>query len=414
MYSIKVIKFLEPKKLILSGLFLWLFLYIFSPFSFVENISFNYYLFILLNILFFLIGNLLIGSRIKPYPINRAKSVKLFYLFFWIALFGILFKLTDNFFIREINFNASAFENRELLEQGGGNIIGIIGSVLSPLSFYVLFLYFKYKIKTNKIIKVIAMTMPFVQVIYAIAIGSRSSIFVTILFVCIFLLILNKFKLNFKKGVLYFASLIGFLFFLQNIFFSRTLDYVEESVLKEHVLDLSAFNDMVYTDKKFNDYVINNNNYIGNVLFNYSILTKYYLHGMLELNHLINNFNKNHTYGGYTFLMYKRILYKIVGKKADLSSYTTIMPRNGIFTSFLGPIFVDFGWFSPIFLLAFGVYSKKIHNRLISNDDSAVLLCVYLSLVILFFPVFNFISGAKGLYILTSFLLIKPLSKIKS
>ena len=134
---------------------------------------------------------------------------------------------------------------------------------------------------------------------------------------------------------------------------------------------------------------------------------------MLELNHLINNFNKNHTYGGYTFILYKRILYKIIGKKADNTNYATIMPRNGIFTSFLGPIFVDFGWFSPIFLLLFGVYSKKIYSRLISNDDSAVLLYVYLSVVILFFPVFNFISGANGLYSFTSFLLLKPITKIK-
>ena len=134
---------------------------------------------------------------------------------------------------------------------------------------------------------------------------------------------------------------------------------------------------------------------------------------MFELNHLINNFNKNHTYGGFTFMLYKRILYKIIGKNADTSRYATIMPRNGIFTSFLGPIFVDFGWFSPIFLLLFGAYSKKIYNRLISNDDSAVLLYVYLSVVILFFPVFNFISGANGLFIFTSFLLIKPITKIK-
>ena len=56
---------------------------------------------------------------------------------------------------------------------------------------------------------------------------------------------------------------------------------------------------------------------------------------------------------------------------------------------------------------------KKGHNRLISNDDSAILLYVYLSVVILFFPVFNFISGANGLFIFTSFLLIKPITKIK-
>ena len=413
MYNIKVIKFLEPKKLILSGLFIWLFLFVFSPFSSVENIGINYYLFIFINILFYLIGTLLIGTRIKPHPINKAKSIKLFYLFFWIALFGVLFKLTDKFFIRGVNFDLTAHENRDSLEQGAGNIIGIIGSLLSPLSFHVLFLFFKYKINTNKIIKVVILIMPFIQVLDALAIGSRSSILVTILFVVLFLLILNKLKLNFKKGILYFSLFIGFLFFLQNIFIKRTSDWVDESFIKEHTLELSGFNNMLVTNQEFNDFTINNNNYIADMLFVYTLTTKYYLHGMIELNHLINNFNNNHTYGGYTFILYKRILYKIIGKKADNSNYANIMPRNGIFTSFLGPIFVDFGWFSPIFLLLFGAYSKRIHSRLISNDDSAVLLYVYLSVVILFFPVFNFISGANGLYIFTSFLLIKPITKLK-
>ena len=413
MYNTRIIKLLEPKKLILFGLFSWLFLFVFSPFSSVENIGVNYYLYIFINILFYLIGTLLIGSRIKPHPINRAKTIKLFYLFFWIAVFGVLFKLTDKFIIRGVSFDFTAHENRDSLEQGAGNIIGIIGNLLSPLSFHVLFLFFKYKINTNKIIRVIILIMPFIQVLDALAIGSRSSILVTILFVVLFLLILNKLKLTFKKGVLYFSLFVGLLFFLQNIFIKRTSDFIDESVLKEHALELSGFNYMLHTNKEFNDYTINNNSYIGNILFTYTLTTKYYLHGMLELNHLINNFNNDHTYGGYTFVLYKRILYKIIGGEADNSTYGTIMPRNGIFTSFLGPIFVDFGWFSPIFLLLFGVYSKKIHNRLISNDDSAVLLYVYLSVVILFFPVFNFINGANGLYIFTSFLLIKPITKLK-
>ena len=161
MYNIKVIKYIEPKKLFLSGLFIWFFLFIFSPFFSVENISISYYLFVFINILFYLFGTLLIGTRIKTYPINRSKSIKLFYLFFWIALFGVLFKLTDKFIIRGVNFDLTAHENRDSLEQGAGNIIGIIGSLLSPLSFHVLFLFFKHKINTNKIIKVIILIMPF-------------------------------------------------------------------------------------------------------------------------------------------------------------------------------------------------------------------------------------------------------------
>lgn len=413
MYNLRVIKYLEPKNLILRGLAAWLFLFVFSPFSAVESIGINYYLFIFINILFYFIGTWLIGTRIRSYPVNRSKSVKLFYLFFWIALFGTLLKLTDKFFIRGVSFDVTSFENRDTLGQGAGNIIGIMGSLLCPLSFHVLFLYVKYNISTRNIIRVVLLSMPFIQLLDSLAIGSRSSILVTILFLVLFLFILNKLKLNFKKGIIYFGLSIGLLFFFQNIFIKRTSEFVDESDLKEHTLELSGFNDMLVTNEEFNNITINNNDYLGDILFVYCLTTKYYLHGMLELNHLINNFNENHTYGGYTFELYKRILYKMTGQKADNTNYATIMPRNGIFTSFLGPIFVDFGWFSPIFLLLFGVYSKKIYSRLVSNDDSAVLLYVWLSVVLIFFPVFNFIMGANGLYIFTSFLLIKPISRLK-
>tara|TARA_B100000767_G_C19771713_1_gene540397 strand:- start:2958 stop:4199 length:1242 start_codon:yes stop_codon:yes gene_type:complete len=411
MYNYNIVKKLEPKKLILYGLFFWLILFVFSPFSLNQSPSLNWYIFIFLNVIFFLIGASVFHQRRKKYQIDRYKINKLFYLFFWIALLGVSLKLFDKFFIRDISFGTSVFENRDLSSLKSANIIGIIGSLLSPISFYTFFLFYKYKIKLTKIMKIIVLAMPFLQVIDSIAIGSRSALLVTVIFILLILLILNKIKFSFKKNIIYFSMFLSLLFFMQYIFIERTREFIDESDIKSFPMEESVFNFTLKTNDEFQNYVKENNNIISNLLFSYTLSAKYYLHGMFELNYLINNFKHEHLYGEFTFSLYKRIFYKAIGRKYN--THYNIMPRNGIFTTFLGPIFIDFAWFSPLFLFILGGYCKRVHNRLILNDDSSAMLYIYLASVILFFPVFNFISGVGGLYIFTSFLSINFITKLK-
>ena len=78
-------------------------------------------------------------------------------------------------------------------------------------------------------------------------------------------------------------------------------------------------------------------------------------------------------------------------------------PRTGVYTTFFGPIFIDFGWFSVVFIFFFGVFQKLIYNKIVQGRFQFIPLLFYLLIINFFMPVFNFINGAQGLYNLISF-----------
>ena len=225
MYNEKVVNFLEPKKMMLLGLGFWFMLFLISPFTPREKFSYDSYIFIFLNIICFQIGSLLVVRKKMKFHNTRKVIIKYFSVFFYLALLGVSLKIYDSFFIRDISFSSTSFENRESSIIGAGNVIGILGSLLSPISYYVLFLMLRYEIKFSKMRKYIIILLPFVQVLDSFAMGSRSSLFVVFLFFAIILILLNKIKFSFFKTILY-SSIVFFVFLLmQYIFIQRTKEF---------------------------------------------------------------------------------------------------------------------------------------------------------------------------------------------
>ena len=411
MYNQKILKSLNPRRILLYGVLIWFILYLFSPFKPSQELSLSWYSFIFLCFGLFYFGTIIpFNLKIKRRNYHE-KIYRLFYFLLVLTLIGVNLKLYDRFILRGIDFSISAFDNREVSNDAAGNIIGILGSLLSPLSFHLLFLYLKYKMKFTRLIRVIIWFLPLIQIIDSIALGSRSQIFFSFIFIFLTLVVLNRISVNFKNSLKYISLFVLFTGIMQYLFIERTKEFIDEKKLKQTVLEDSAFNYTIKTSDKFHNYVLSRNDFFGDMLFTYSVTLKYYLHGMFELNYLMEKFTNKNTYGGYTFNLYRRMINKIFNIKN--STYDNILPRTGIYTSFLGPIYVDFSWLSPLFMFILGVYSRITYRKLVFQDDSVFTLYIFLAIVIFFFPVFNFIYGAGGLYYFTSFLLIKPLSIIK-
>jgi hypothetical protein len=83
----------------------------------------------------------------------------------------------------------------------------------------------------------------------------------------------------------------------------------------------------------------------------------------------------------------------------------------GVFTSFFGPLWMDFGWLGPLFLLFFGAFSKKISLLARSGRLEALPLHSFFMVVIFFMPVVNFMISATGMYIINALLIFFLISK---
>lgn len=403
-------KLYPPRKLFLLSMFLWIVIYISSPFTPIQKLNLEWYFFVFICALSFIIGTLLIKNLKYQFKIDKTVTLTKFYKFLILALSGLVLKIYDRFIIRGISFNNLGLENRELSELGSGNFIGMLGSLLAPLSYYTFYLLLKENYPIKKYLKFLIFTLPLLQILDTLALGSRSAFFIVIALTFCILLSHNKLNFKLKNAFKFLIIITGILILLQVIFLKRTSEFIDEKDLKYTVMEMSGYNYTLETGQSIKNYIYANENTVSSILFTYVITTKYYLHGLFELNTLILDFDQPHQFGGYTFLLYNRLISKLTGNKLDESIFH-IMPRNGIYTSFLGPIFVDFGWLSPLFLMIFGAFCQISFNKFILGRNEYAMIYVYLSVVIVFFPVFNFISGANGLYTFSSFLFIRLLTK---
>jgi hypothetical protein len=80
--------------------------------------------------------------------------------------------------------------------------------------------------------------------------------------------------------------------------------------------------------------------------------------------------------------------------------------RPGVFTTFFGPLWVDFGWWGIFVMLAFGAICKFCARQARAGTLTMMPLYSYLCVVVLFMPVVNLIVSAQGMYIINAFLLI--------
>ncbi|WP_139181002.1 hypothetical protein [Winogradskyella thalassocola] len=192
-----------------------------------------------------------------------------------------------------------------------------------------------------------------------------------------------------------------------NLFITRTTDFTgsDEKSIK-HILTKANYNFTIEPTTATKESIINSDSkiyqssYLGTINF-----VQYYLHGMYEFGYLYNNYSSDHHYGAYTFNIFAKFLNIILGTEIDLEKIQASPPRTGVYTTFFGPIFIDFGWFSLVFMFFFGVFQKSIYNHVLRGRIQYVPLLFYFLIINFFFPVINFVNGAQGLYTMSAFIL---------
>jgi oligosaccharide repeat unit polymerase len=148
-----------------------------------------------------------------------------------------------------------------------------------------------------------------------------------------------------------------------------------------------------------------NSNVVSAISFAYLNLSQYEVHGLFEFSYLYNNFHGPHTMGADIFSVFYKLaafLFRLPGFENEVSAAE---PNSGVYTTFFGPLFIDFGWFGPILMLFFGIAVQRLWVLLRRGVVEVVPLYLYLAVVLFLAPVVNMISGAEGLLTISSFAL---------
>ena len=107
-----------------------------------------------------------------------------------------------------------------------------------------------------------------------------------------------------------------------------------------------------------------------------------------------NKFPK--AYGVYSF----NPIFKLTNRLGVTNkSLNTIKnhPRDYVYTSFYGSLFIDFGWFALIPMFLLGLFQRWVYSLTTVNIIAKVFFVILLS-INLVMPIFNILSGT-GLYL---------------
>jgi hypothetical protein len=417
----KFLKNIHPDKVIIISFAIWLGLFIVSPLK--VNIELNWaaYLFVLFSFLSFFAGGFIYNSqkkkKAKPgIELNAyvAKQYrKIFNYLIAIASIGLLLKLVDRFALRGISIDADFGTNREIMEAAGGNPIGILASFLAPFCYFPLFYLFKYKFKIGVFKKFLVYFLFIGQIFDSLLLSSRSAIFINIVFLLLYLLYFKKIKITVKSTFRFGLVALAFIALMSYIYLERTKTFAGDNAY-DLILYSSNFNFSITSNNSFLEYFNAASSSLKAILVTYITTVQYFVHGMFEFSYVYDNFNEaNHSFGQYTFVTYYRFLSIISGTQFNVNNLLALSPRVGVYTTLLGPLYIDFGWFNLIFMFLAGFSVRRIYHKAMMGVDWAVVMYFYFFIVLAFWPVFNFINGAGGIFILTSIVLLSFITKIK-
>lgn len=403
----------SPYSIFLSGIALYIFVLIINPSepNYWGNLEGWSYVFLsFISILFGIaVGSRKIIFEQKTIKLNEDIHYLKKYSFFIlsIAFIGVLFQYIDRFIIRDAIFSLDEiFYNRLVVEESGSNIFSIFAALFSPfifLSFFYFYLLKKIKILSKNWLILISLMIIFV-ILSNLFLGSRSVIFVYLTLISGTILITNKLTIRPIKAISYFVLsffalmvINGLLFSLRSEAFGMDAYTIIESTASSYFFNIDqGLIDTIY-NIRFNNFIFYNF-YLGIINF-----AQYYIHGLFELFYLVENFDtKNITYGSNNFFIFLK-LFAIIKGDLILSSSEPI--RTGIFTTFLGPSYYDFGFLGGIFFsFIIAYFFGKIYIKIIDeNKISLIPLYLYLAIIFFFASTVSFFVSAQGLYFIVAF-----------
>ena len=329
-------------------------------------------------------------------------SSKTLFLVNALAILGISLRIYDRFFVRGIDL-FGWFDDRELLMEQGGNIFATLGGIFYPFCYLGLFLATSGPRQSQSKLLILFSTILFFYPSFDAIISSSRSVFVfNLIFYILILIYRERLRFRFFHLALISISAVGIFIFLGHIFLTR-LSAMEISFL------FSAYNSVYAFTVKPSPYIIEMiRNSDGGFLYLLMVawlhISQYLIHGIFEFGYLYHNFVGNHQYGAMQFWIYLKAMYLLMDEPVS-NDFMLVIPRTGTFTTAFGPVFIDFGILSPIFLFLLGVGSRLLYQKSLSKSEAYIPLYFFVVIFIILSPMINLFVSAHGAYVLVALLL---------
>ena len=392
----------RPENVLFLGIGLYLTVFFLSPLDVLVPIEVGSFVYI-----FFTVMTLVLGSRLADYirlarlyqvpamQLKRKES-QLFWAMLFLGGFGNLLRLVDKYLLRGVG-GLSGLEAREVLIESSAGPLSLIGGVLYPFGYLPIFILLGSKVLPLTRWKLsLAVFIFLIPAIDALALFSRSFMLVALAMVYFGTSItLYQGRVFPRKLLLYGVGCLAFVLAMSILIFNMRLDEmsldISYSVFSSGYAYTVAPNTSVQT-------ILDEGGYWLGLL----PIAQYYLHSIPEFQILWSmNETQSFSWGGLLFAPYVKFL-AIFGIAAEPDLFE-LFPRVGVFTSFWGPLWVDFGWLGPIMTFFFGMFARVLARSARAGHVGSYPLYTYFCIVLFFMPVANFGISAQGMYVINAF-----------
>lgn len=359
----------------------WTFVFALAPIDprWSENIS--GYLLILLGVAGLLLGaKLPEASGLKPAHVAISETACRRALTICVALgfLGLAFKVYDTLFLRNVDFTQNTAVAREQLGRGETSVMSVIAAALLPFGNAALLL--GWLARQQGIIKNISVSAWLVAAapgVFSVLVGSRSSLLIFAFLILAAYLNLAP-RINLWRVVVIALAGVGAVSIFATIFVSR----VEVSGMTMLMAARYSAYTQVVPLQPWAMAVIDEGGEFGPLIAGYASILQYFTSGIFEFLYLVELKQGDFAGGSYTLFFIPKVLGLITGggfeaRLADMSN-EILNPRTGVFQTFFGPLYIDFGYFLPIACGVFGAIAGFLRLAVLRGNIFAFPLYVFM------------------------------------
>ncbi len=403
LYNYKFIDRIQPAKVAIGGLCFYLAVFLLTPAHVSIHLSVFPFIYILLCYVSFIAGTVVIRFKKKdtrpnlfPEQYNAA-----FYLSLILAVAGIALRLYDRIHTRGASFAMNMYENRSALDEQSSGSLSALASVLFPLVYFNYF-WMQFSGQKSRFLRGACTLMFFYPILDALLIGSRFPIFHNIIMYFLIRRINNKKKLTARQVITLGISAVLLVFLLARLIEERLAfgngDFDFDFT---YVLHISDYNFTFSVDRWYEEFINSGPNTWRTIKFLYLHIGQYISHGIFEFNYLWQHYNLQgeHYWGGQHFYNFLRVLPLV---NLDAVNEQILFPRPGVYVSFFGDVFVDFGWLGLLFMFGWGVLNKYLWTKVAHGKVLWVPMYLFVVFIVFFMPTVNLIVSGMGIIFLTS------------
>jgi len=355
----------------------------------------------------FLFGLFLSSGNQTTLKVNHfyIDEKKLSNFIFWVVILGFLganLQIIERFLFRGISVDMDTLEQRSVLEQTQSSMFSVLAAIFGSiglLSFSNILSaelgQFNFSIRL-KLISVISVAL---SLWISIQLGSRTLILVLFM-TYMFIWVARSRRFGQRMTASKFL-LLGALVILLAIGFAWMM------ILRLELMRLSITDSVLISTYA---YTITPENYILDAMESYPqlavlfgalfSLVQYVFHGIYEFGLLFDNFSGEHELGNQVLWLPVKFISSVLGKDFSVGFFENYGVREGIFTTFVGPYFIDFGLLSPIPLFITGFLFGLPYRLLMKGDIEWLPTVSLIATTCVLWPIIDILISASGMYLL--------------